>query len=264
MATKPQSEKSSYTAPALEKGLDILELLAQQSGPLSKNQIAEKLERSINEIFRMLSILEARGYLRIDDAGGIQLSMRLWQMAHRYPPQDRLRAMALPVMQQLSQELVQSCHLVVPEEENLVVAARQESPGKMGFTVRLGTQVDVFESTSGWLLLALAGDSMQQRLWNSQAVNPKLRQQLAPQLESIRRDRRLVRESMQIKGILNISFPICNEQGEAFAVLTVPYLGAYSDNLNEPSVSQERAITACMKAAQAIQRQLGFQPDKLA
>ncbi|MFX3701694.1 helix-turn-helix domain-containing protein, partial [Streptococcus suis] len=50
-------KKTEYRAPALEKGLDILELLAQQDEPLTKKQIAESLDRSINEIFRMLSVL---------------------------------------------------------------------------------------------------------------------------------------------------------------------------------------------------------------
>ena len=44
---------SAYSAPALEKGLDILELLAGSSPGLTQNQIAARLGRSPSELFRM-------------------------------------------------------------------------------------------------------------------------------------------------------------------------------------------------------------------
>ena len=43
----------SYAAPALEKGLDILELLASSGRPMGTRQLAEELGRSKNEIFRI-------------------------------------------------------------------------------------------------------------------------------------------------------------------------------------------------------------------
>ena len=52
-----------YSAPALEKGLDIVELLAAASTPLSTRAIAERIGRSKGEIFRMVFVLLQRGYL---------------------------------------------------------------------------------------------------------------------------------------------------------------------------------------------------------
>lgn len=50
-----------YRAPALDKGLDILELLASSAAPMSINAISEGVSRSRGEIFRMLLVLEERG-----------------------------------------------------------------------------------------------------------------------------------------------------------------------------------------------------------
>jgi DNA-binding IclR family transcriptional regulator len=47
----------TYSAPALEKALDILELLAESDQPLSQSGIAESLDRSVGEIFRVLQTL---------------------------------------------------------------------------------------------------------------------------------------------------------------------------------------------------------------
>jgi hypothetical protein len=51
-------------AHALDKGLDLIEALAAESGGLSQKQIAERVGRSVGEIFRMPGVLEQRGYGR--------------------------------------------------------------------------------------------------------------------------------------------------------------------------------------------------------
>ena len=53
---------AKYRAPALEKGLDILSLLAGERTPLTLSGICQRLERSQGEIFRMVQVLQARGY----------------------------------------------------------------------------------------------------------------------------------------------------------------------------------------------------------
>jgi len=56
-------EDGRYSAPALEKGLDVIELLAAEQHGLSLQEIARALERTATEIFRMLDVLVRRGYL---------------------------------------------------------------------------------------------------------------------------------------------------------------------------------------------------------
>ena len=48
------AEKERYRAPALDKGLDILELLAGVDGGLTQAEIAKRLGRSHNELYRMI------------------------------------------------------------------------------------------------------------------------------------------------------------------------------------------------------------------
>ena len=50
-----------YQAPALKKGLEILELLATSEQALTMSDISGALGRSVGEIFRMLQVLEERG-----------------------------------------------------------------------------------------------------------------------------------------------------------------------------------------------------------
>ena len=67
-----------YSAPALEKGLDVLEILAAQPHSLSLQEIANRLQRTSNELFRMLDVLVRRGYLsRLPDST-YALTLRLF------------------------------------------------------------------------------------------------------------------------------------------------------------------------------------------
>ena len=58
-----------YRAPALEKGLDILELLARHGAPMTTSQMAATLGRSVSELFRMVLALEFRGYIEASPDG---------------------------------------------------------------------------------------------------------------------------------------------------------------------------------------------------
>ena len=101
-----------YNAPALDKGLDILEFLSWQRSPRSQAEIATGLGRVINEIYRMLVALEARGYVRRGETSGkYQLSLKLYYLSHSHSPLDQLTQAARVPMQDLANELRQSCHI---------------------------------------------------------------------------------------------------------------------------------------------------------
>ncbi len=79
-----EARQPKYAAPALDKGLDILELLCDTDTPLSLSQIAKKLSRNLNEIFRMIVTLEQRGYLKADDSDRYSLTLKLFELSHRH------------------------------------------------------------------------------------------------------------------------------------------------------------------------------------
>ncbi|OQW46644.1 MAG: hypothetical protein A4S16_10145 [Proteobacteria bacterium SG_bin6] len=151
--------KSAYEAPALTKGLEILELLAESAEPLAMGEVAAALGRSRNEIYRMLVVLERFGYLRRGGDDRFELASRLFDIAMRVPPRRNLHDAAMPVMHQLAETLYQSCHLAVRSAGDMVVIARVESPGLLGFAVRLGYRRPIVASTSGRLLFAFLPQS---------------------------------------------------------------------------------------------------------
>ena len=62
---------NDYAAPALDKALDILELLADEADGLTQTGIAEAVGRNVSQIYRVLATLERRGYVSRDDRSEI-------------------------------------------------------------------------------------------------------------------------------------------------------------------------------------------------
>lgn len=148
-----------YAAPALEKGLDILELLADQPGGLSQTEIAEGVGRSVGQIFRVLASLERRGYVTRDRQSGLYLfSMRMFDLAHRHPPLRGLIAVATGPMRDLADLVRQSCNLSVLDEGRVRVIAQVESPADFGYRVRVGATFPVETTATGSVLTGDSGE----------------------------------------------------------------------------------------------------------
>lgn len=213
-----------YAAPALEKGLDILEMLCGSERPLSQKEIALELDRSIGEIYRMLACLVGRNYV-VQIGDGYAVTTRLFELAHVNPPTQRLLVEANPLMQRVSSELEQSCHLTVYSQGRQVVIAKVDSPSGMGFSVRAGAELDVLVSASGRVLLAFqTSETRKLRIEESVRRRPEQAQlRIERTLDSIRACGFTSMESVQVRGLFAVSFPILDSQGHAIAALTVPY-----------------------------------------
>lgn len=242
MAATTEREKSGpdYAVPALDKALDILELLAEQSGGLTQLEIAQAIERSPSQIFRVLTTLERRGYLfREKQSGVYQLSLRLFDLAHRQEPLRALTAAALPVMRRLADDIRQSCNIAVLDAERVRVVAQVESPGDFGFQVRVGALFPVAETATGMVL-------------DSYRRVPELnRSPIEEMLRQILRDGYLERPDARQPGITDVVFPILRGDGSALAALTVPYV-ATSFSATTPEVVVQRAGAAAGEIARSL------------
>ena len=79
--TSVEIERRTYSAPALEKGLDILEILCRSEGALSQKDIAKTLGRSIGEIYRMMSCLVDRNYVAQVDESSYTITTKLFELS---------------------------------------------------------------------------------------------------------------------------------------------------------------------------------------
>lgn len=243
-----------YAAPALEKGLDILELLSSEEAGLGQTEIARRLGRSVSEIFRMLVVLQERGYVALDpltDRYG--LTTLLFEIGHRTPRIKRLTTLAAPIMQRLAREVNQSVHLAVLADDSVLIVGQVDSPGNNVMTVRLGARIGLWQATSGRVLMAHQPENILAERLKQVPLPPGTSEDaLRAEFSEMQKKGYEIRDSYVVRGIVNIAAPIFDHSGMAVAALTIPHLERYHD-----SISFDTCVEAVIRASAAITRGLG-------
>lgn len=249
-----------YRAPALEKGLDILELLADTVEPLGFAAITERLDRSRGELHRMVQVLQFRGYVEQEPGGeGFRLTDRLFSLGMRQPRTRNLVEVAIPIMRQLTQDSGESCHLALHSRGEMVVVARVESGEQVGFSVRVGYRRPMFGAASGAVLYAFQPDEVRRR-WEAQFTPPLGAKALAAfreHADQVRSRHVELTPSPYVAGVTDMSAPVMRG-GAAAAALTVPYL-----ERREPIHTVEQVTQMLLDAATRIADQLVASDERI-
>jgi DNA-binding IclR family transcriptional regulator len=249
MTTDDDSDR--YRAPALDKGLDILELLSRIDGGLTQAEIAKQLGKSPNEFYRMLDRLVRRGYVQRQEGDRFFLTLKLFGLAHFHAPVRRLVSFATPLMREFSNRSEQACHLAVFDRGSVAVIAQQDSPTYWGISIRVGAQLNLFNTGSGHVLLAFRDDKQRQMMINEQqrrGDDVAMPVDFDGRLKTIKEHGFETMDSLQTRGVRNISAPILALDGNALAALTCPYIQPV--NANAPTY--EEVIAFVRKAAAEI------------
>ncbi|RYE06913.1 MAG: IclR family transcriptional regulator [Hyphomicrobiales bacterium] len=217
-------ELDKYRAPALDKGLDILELLAGTEDGLSQAEIAKALDRSPNEIYRMLDRLVRRDYVRRTNADRYELTLKLFELSYSTPPIRRLVSQAMPVLRRFARDAEQAVHLVIHDRNLLVVVAQVDSPGYWNVSVRVGSRIGMVNTGSGHVFLAFANEEERTLMVEGVDKRPeKLTPELIKRLAHVRKQGFETMASLQTASVTNLSVPIFGPLGTVIAALTCPF-----------------------------------------
>ncbi len=247
-----------YAAPALEKGLDILEVLSSDEQGLNISALAKKLGRSVGEVFRMVAVLEQRGYIQLRENSDVYvLTLKMFALSHRFPPIARLSAAAVPIMKGLAQQTSQSCHIVTYYDGRGHIVGQQDAPTARILSVRLGAEAPLLDTCSGHVLLAFASGFDRKSMVQ---LIPK--HQRRPRKGELERLVKRVRsqgfesiESAQIQGVRDFGYPIFDHTGHVAAALVIPYVDYLT---GKHIVPEEEASALAADAAARISAELGF------
>ena len=224
LSPEPPPRTSRYRAPALEKGLDVIELLAAEKTPLNLSAISQRLGRSSGELFRMLQVLEFKGFITTAENGtGYVLTNKLFALAMAQAPVRSLVETALPVMRKLVQDIGQSCHIAVASEDQIVVITRIERPGDLGFSVRIGYRREIARATSGLVLFAYQNDETRRSWLRRCRLKGDAAEDFIARANVVRTRGHHEAASDFVRGIVDLSAPILRGD-TAVAALTIPFV----------------------------------------
>jgi len=235
-ASDENTDGPRYAAPALEKGLDILDVLVDTAEGYTLNELSVKLGRTVSEIFRMVVTLERRGYVQGDHNDRYTLTLKLFEMAHRQQPIRSLTAMALPLLRDLANVTRQSCHLSIYHSGRVAVIAQVDSPERWSFGLKVGAVMGLTDTSSGHVLLAFRDLAERERMLAAhtrvEGENDVEPAALLALLDEIRATGHEIVPSRQMRGVTNVAFPVIGSSGDAVAAVNVPYLERIDKKIN--------------------------------
>jgi DNA-binding IclR family transcriptional regulator len=141
---------------------------------------------------------------------------------------------------------------VVASGDQIVVIARIDPPGDLGFVVRVGHRLPLSHSTSGAVLFAFQPEEVRQHWLKlmDDAGTLYRRKQFLTQTDAIREQGYAALPSTDVNAVTDLSAPILRH-GAAAGALTIPYVERHPGK-----TAMKQAIASLRSTVDAIAREL--------
>ena len=146
-------EAQSHTIPALEKALEMLELLATAKDGLRQTELCEKLGLSTSTAYRMLRTLLARNWVLRKKNGVFVLGNGMLPIFTRFQSSVQCISAARQAVHSLSERIDMACKLSIRRGNEQVTIERAEPVGPYSVVSAVNSSFPVIEGSVGAALL---------------------------------------------------------------------------------------------------------------
>ncbi len=210
----------------LGKASELIDALGQAGEPLTLGQVRTLLGTPKSSTHYLLSELASLGIVRRTEDGRYSLGPRLLYWGEAAADTFDMRAIADPPMRKLRDELGESIHLYVREQDTRICIAAVEGRHELRPFIQLGRPLPLRAGAAGKLLLAFAEPSIQ-RAELTHAANDRDEMPNAPgedlqeQLTLIRSERWATSVGEREQGVSAAATAITDSRGRVVAALCV-------------------------------------------
>lgn len=249
------SEKD-YTVPALQKGLQILEMFDSQQRKLSQAEMAEALGVSASSLYRIVQTLTGMGYLQKTGTNAYSLGSQVISRGFSYLASREIVEVATPFITRLRDSTSLSCHLAVREGSETLYVFRALALQRISVNVPVGTRFPCHTTAMGRALLIGMSPQALEQLYQGQRLDgyPDPAPPTLPDLIALCEKERGQGWSSHFSDYSTaIAVPIRNFTGEVVAAMNV----SGPDVIMKKEGVQERLIQGLKKTANSIMHEIG-------
>jgi DNA-binding IclR family transcriptional regulator len=153
VTTEDRSTTRPETAQTLDRGLRLLQLVAETPAGVSVTQAAAHLAVGRAVIYRLASTLAEHALLRRDRAGRLRLGIGVLQLARRAQP--LLADAARPALRRLAEDVGATAHLTIADgAEGVAVLVVEPSWTQFHVAYRTGSRHPIDRGAAGRAILA--------------------------------------------------------------------------------------------------------------
>ena len=144
---------ASETSQTLDRGLRVIEAIAESADGLTVTEIAQSLGIGRTVVYRLVVTLENHAFLRRAADGRCRLGMAVVAMGRAVQP--IIRDVALPVLQLLADAVGATAHMtIVDGTEALTAVAVEPSRSDVHVSYRMGARYPLEANAAGRAVLA--------------------------------------------------------------------------------------------------------------
>lgn len=141
--------KKSNRVPAVDRAIDLIDLMAASEKDLSLSEIMERVKIPRQSLIRTLNTLCDRGIIdKTGKRGVYRLGIKLLYLGNRLQDKIKLRSVAWPVMQELAQETHKTIELATIDRDQLILIEQIEGSEGLRLYSRVGSVYPYFHAVS--------------------------------------------------------------------------------------------------------------------
>lgn len=257
--------KPTSTHQSLQRGLQIVEMVADMAEPPTLSAIARKSKLNRSTTHHILKALVEFGYLvRAPKTHSYSLSSKLFRLTRRTWTTEQLAEIATPFLEELGHLTGEGTSLAVFRNGRVIIAAKQEQDGPLRVVQRIGESRPVYCTAVGKVLAAgLSEPDLEELIERTdfQRITPKtiispvaFRKEMA----RIKKKGLALDDEEHIKGVRCLAAPVRDYSGETRAALCV--VGP-KDNLSPKRMVKVQQHLISIAAA--LSARLGFESQKV-
>ena len=211
---------------ALARGLDVLEALGADNGPMSLSQIAAATSLARPTARRLLLTLAELDFVRVEESS-FALTPKVLRLGMAYVGSSGLWDVARPHMEELVRRTGESTSMTQLDGSDIVYVARVAVPKIIALRVEIGTRFPAVVTSQGKVLLAgLAEDDLERALSTpSRAPRVSIPEidldRLRQELRTVRARGWALADEELAAGVRSVAVPVRDAGGNTVSAMNV-------------------------------------------
>lgn len=247
-------------APAADRVLEVLSLLAREPEPVPGGTVATRLGLPRSTAYRLLAVLVEHGYVSyLAEERRYGLGVAAYELGSAYQRQAPLQRIARPLLHGLVDHVHQNAHLAVLQGRDVLYVIEERAPGRPLLVTDVGVRLPAVRTASGLAMLAALPRTQVRALFPDTAAfpggehDPATPTALRRLLVDVRTRGHATEEGSVTAGLSSVAQVVRDHTGYPAAAVAITYA---ADDVDRATVS--RLAQAATTTAATLSRRLGF------
>lgn len=179
---------------SVDRALSIIEVLSDFENGLGITEISEKVELSKSTVYRLLSTLIYKGYVKQNQSDSMySLTLKLFELGNKKVENMNLTTVALPYLEELMKKTNEVVHLVVRDGIEMVYISKVEPKKTIRMYSRIGKRIPMYCTAVGKAMMSQMTEKEIETIWEKSNIK-KLTDKTIININDIKKDLKEIRE----------------------------------------------------------------------